>query len=286
MVQLCQQGHYGCFTLQRRGKEDTHVQQRLRRARPWFPVACFLRGRSLLSDLIYSHKASINLSIRAEATTHLSSIKSHLLNSPPLQHCHIEDQTSRACIWGEYRTYRRHCRPSKDHQGCFGIGQSCSVAQIDLKCFLPQLPTCWTKGCLLICLFVCFVFNFLEGACWDRILLHNPGCSQIHDPPPEFKVGFLLIHLFIYFYYWCFETGPCWVAQASLELWIFLILPPEFWDYYKCPPPHPTKVQLLIWPWCAAWGFCLDLDHEQRPLCCVLEGSPLRGNGFCLPHVS
>jgi hypothetical protein len=41
------------------------------------------------------------------------------------------------------------------------------------------------------------------------------------------------------------ERGTCYVAQAGIKLNIFLLQPPDCWDY-RCASPHPARVNVVL----------------------------------------
>jgi hypothetical protein len=54
----------------------------------------------------------------------------------------------------------------------------------------------------------------------------------------------VLVICFVLFSFY-FETGSYYVAQAGLNLIIFLPVPPQYWDY-RCEPPRPAQLFALI----------------------------------------
>jgi hypothetical protein len=87
--------------------------------------------------------------------------------------------------------------------------------------FLPNLIAYIQCVCMCVCVCVC-VYTYIY------IYIH----THIHTDICIYK--YTSIYKYIYMYF--FETGSCYVAQASLEFAILLPLPPKCWDYRHVPP--------------------------------------------------
>jgi hypothetical protein len=72
----------------------------------------------------------------------------------------------------------------------------------------------------------------------------------------------LCTHIFSFFFFF-FETGSCYVAQADWELKILRPQTPEWWDY-KHVPPRPSLAHVFQWKCLLDFLIAYDLLSRKR----------------------